>query len=80
VKDTGRSAATRAWRRCQRRFDANFASLAYLIETVVCYPSSRDAALNFFVSMIESQSSCADAGTEGSLRSGVATRPIAMGC
>jgi hypothetical protein len=32
--------APRPWRRRQTAFDANFASPAYLIETVVCYPSS----------------------------------------
>jgi hypothetical protein len=29
----------------ERRFDANFASPAYLIETVVCYTSSRNCGV-----------------------------------
>jgi len=47
VKDAGRMAAPHAWRRCRRRFDANFASPAYLIETDVCYRSSCGADLEF---------------------------------
>jgi hypothetical protein len=39
VKDAGRGTAARPRRRWQTAFDANFASPAYLIETVVCYPS-----------------------------------------
>jgi hypothetical protein len=38
VKDSGRGTAERAWRRYQRRFDANFVARTNLIETVICYP------------------------------------------
>jgi hypothetical protein len=47
VKDAGRMAAPHAWRRCRLRFDANFASPAYLIETDVCYRSSCGDDLEF---------------------------------
>jgi hypothetical protein len=41
VKAAGGATAPRPWRRWQTRIDTNFASAAYLIETVVCYPSCR---------------------------------------
>jgi len=40
-------AAPHAWRRCRLRFDANFASPAYLIETDVCYRFLCCAGLEF---------------------------------
>jgi hypothetical protein len=57
------------------RFDANFASRAYLIETVICYPFFCGGGVRNL-----SRPAASTQELKGSLRSRGAIRPIAMLC